>query len=56
MHEKNFEGCGGFKLTESEQVIISAYAGLLIIGEPSGILSVTENHPRLSGKLYGSGS
>jgi MtfA peptidase len=36
MHEKNFEGCGGFKLTETEQVIISAYAGLLIIGEPSG--------------------
>jgi MtfA peptidase len=35
MAEKNFEGCGGFKLSESEQVIIAAYAGLLIIGEPS---------------------
>jgi MtfA peptidase len=36
MSEKIFEGCGGFTVTDREKVIISAYAGLLITGEPSG--------------------
>ncbi|TVR14477.1 MAG: hypothetical protein EA391_12700, partial [Balneolaceae bacterium] len=35
MDEKLFEGCGGFELTEKVEIVISAYACVLILGEPS---------------------
>lgn len=34
--EKLFEGCKGFEVTEERKVIISAYACVLILGDPSG--------------------
>lgn len=35
MNEKIFEGCGGLDLTDEMRVVISAYACLLILEEPS---------------------
>jgi len=35
MHEKQFEGCGGLKMTEKKKVVISAYACILLTGSPS---------------------
>lgn len=32
--EKNFEGCGGFVLTERERIVIAAYACLLLLHRP----------------------
>lgn len=36
MDEKLFEGCGGLEMTEEMKVIISAYACVLLLGEPAG--------------------
>jgi len=36
MEEKHFEGCGGLVMNDEKRVIISAYATLLILGEPTG--------------------
>lgn len=36
MDEKLFEGCMGMKMTEEKKVIISAYACVLLLGEPAG--------------------
>lgn len=36
MDEKLFEGCNGLKMTEEKKVIISAYACILLLGEPAG--------------------
>lgn len=33
--EKLFEGCGGLTMTEQKKVIISAYACVLLLGEPA---------------------
>ena len=35
MNEKLFEGCNGFELTERHKIVISAYASLPILEEPS---------------------
>lgn len=35
MNEKLFEGCNGLKMTEEKKVILSAYACVLLLGEPS---------------------
>lgn len=35
MDEKLFEGCSGLEMTEEKEVIISAYACILLLGEPS---------------------
>jgi MtfA peptidase len=39
MSEKIFEGCGGLKLTDEMRVVISAYACVLILEEPSDYYS-----------------
>lgn len=36
MDEKLFEGCMGMEMTEERKVIISAYACVLLLGEPAG--------------------
>ena len=36
MDEKLFEGCSGLEMTEEKRVIISAYASVLLLGEPAG--------------------
>lgn len=36
MDEKLFEGCNGLEMTEDKKVIISAYACVLLLGEPAG--------------------
>lgn len=36
MDEKLFEGCNGLEMTEEKKVIISAYACVLLLGEPAG--------------------
>jgi len=36
MDEKLFEGCNGLEMTEEKKVIISAYACILLLGEPAG--------------------
>lgn len=36
MDEKLFEGCNGLEMTEEKKVIISSYACILLLGEPSG--------------------
>jgi Mlc titration factor MtfA (ptsG expression regulator) len=36
MDEKLFEGCGGLEMTEEKKVLISAYAVVLLLGEPAG--------------------
>lgn len=35
MNEKLFEGCGGLELTEKIRVVVSAYACILLLEEPS---------------------
>lgn len=39
MDEKLFEGCNGLEMTEEKKVIISAYACVLLLGEPAGYYS-----------------
>ncbi|MDZ7717610.1 MAG: M90 family metallopeptidase [Balneolaceae bacterium] len=39
MDEKLFEGCNGLEMTEKKKVIISAYACVLLLGEPAGYYS-----------------
>lgn len=39
MNEKIFEGCGGLELTDEMRVVISAYACVLILEEPSDYYS-----------------
>lgn len=36
LDEKHIEGCAGLKMTEKIEVVIAAYASLLILGETSG--------------------
>lgn len=36
MDEKRFEGCGGLEMTEEKKILISAYAVVLLLGEPAG--------------------
>ena len=36
MNEKRFEGCGGLEMTEEKKLLISAYAVVLLLGEPAG--------------------
>ena len=36
MDEKLFEGCSGLEMTEEKKVTISAYACVLLLGEPAG--------------------
>lgn len=36
MTDKIFEGCGGLEMDEEKRVVISAYATILILGEPAG--------------------
>ncbi|MCG2587373.1 zinc-dependent peptidase [Rhodohalobacter sulfatireducens] len=36
LDEKLFEGCNGLEMTEEKKVIISAYACILLLGEPAG--------------------
>jgi Mlc titration factor MtfA (ptsG expression regulator) len=36
MDEKLFEGCQGLEITEEMKIIISAYACVLLLGEPAG--------------------
>ena len=39
LDEKLFEGCGGLELTEEMEIVIAAYACILILGEPSDYYS-----------------
>lgn len=36
LDEKLFEGCSGLEMTDEKKVIISAYACILLLGEPAG--------------------
>lgn len=36
MDEKLFEGCAGLEMTLEKKIIISAYASVLLLGEPAG--------------------